>query len=808
MRKSRGGRVVAGLGGCVLVATLAPGPAQADRERPAAAPETAVAAVADGVRLPADVAVTRGRWRVEAGPGGVVAWRAPTRLPVTDARVELRVPAAPGTRLVAVPRLTADGRGLRVRLGELAGVRTERLQVWLGADRLDRTGGLAPAYRPAAAPPAGTAAAAGGVAKVPVEHLGTDPGSPGRFEPEAAFDYRAEPLPWREFPAPMEVRGHVVLPRGVDDAPLVLFLHGRHLPCYGRGWSGDWPCDGQSRPVPSQLGYDYLQRRLATRGYASVSIAANAVNAQDYRSLDGGARARSALVRHHLGLVTERSADPAQPRWYQRIDVRRTVLVGHSRGGEGVARAVLEASADAPYDVVGQVLIAPTNFARIATPFTPSVTLLPYCDGDVIDLQGETYTDVGRDLGIGDPSFRASVLMRGANHNFFNTEWTPGRSQAPTFDDWFDRDHPLCGPGTATRLSAAEQRVAGRSWVAAAVRLLATGDPAMLDALDAAGAVTVPTLPGGAVWTHAVGGDRRLVRPGPGATAAGRGVLCRAASPPGFGFERARAVARRAACGRGVDDIRTLHWFRGAPAGLPLPAEVALGWRRSGRPGGLLLRSALDAVGRDTLDLRVLADPLQAPAHVAVRLVDSAAERWTTPPVPLAVLGGGYLRTWWAQTVRVELGDAPARLDLASLARVELVSRTSAGRVWLVDVAARDAGLLPVPQQRTPALSLDRTVVREGDRPRTVRLPWTLSEPAPVAGRFALLVSSGTDAVQDGVRLVEVPAGAQRGVVEVRLDADTRDDPSRVVVELVAVPLRNLVAGRPDGSLVVRDDDR
>ena len=72
----------------------------------------------------------------------------------------------------------------------------------------------------------------------------------------------------------------------------------------------------------------------------------------------------------------------------QPASVRNVVLVGHSRGGEGVSRASLEIPLTAPYTVVGQVLIGPTNFGRQTTPYVPTVTVLPSCDGDVIVVMG------------------------------------------------------------------------------------------------------------------------------------------------------------------------------------------------------------------------------------------------------------------------------------------------------------------------------------------------------------------------------------------------------------------------------------
>jgi len=765
--------------------------------------EGAVRSVVDGLRLPPDTETARGSWRLSTVNGdAALVWRSPAPIPITDARVELRLASELGSRVVAVPELVGDRRGLRVGVDELAGLDTSRLQVWLGADRLDRGGLLAPRLRER--PPTGTR----GVQDVPVEVLDSDPGARGRFDVLAAFDYRAQPLPWREFKAPMEVRGHVVLPDRQDSAPLVLFLHGRHLPCYGGNWSGRWPCDRGSRPVPSLRGYQYLQHRLASRGYASVSIAANAINAQDLASLDGGAGARSKLVRHHLGLLGQWDADPARQRLFGRLDLDRTVLVGHSRGGEGVAHAMLDTGPAAPYDVRGEVLVAPTNFARVATPFIPSVTLLPYCDGDVIDLQGQTYTDVARDLVTGDTAFRSSVLMRGANHNFFNTEWTPRISQAPSNDDWFDGTHPLCGRDAGTRLSAAEQRVAGTSWVSAAVRLFVRGDTDMLDHLDAAGAVTVPKLPGAAVWTHAIGGDRELVRPGAGGDATARGArLCRAAT--GSSFFRSVLAPATTNCGRGLSELRTVHWFPAPPGELPLPRELQVGWRQPGATGGLVLRQPLDLSGATTtLDLRTAVDPRRGPARFRVRLTDVDGDGWTSPRVALTTLGGGFIRTWWAQTVRITLDAVPPAVDLAQVQRVELVSSSADARGWVLDAAARRPALLPVTERRVPAVSLERVVVREGDTPRAIRVPWHLDSPSPVRARFAVVVWSSTPAARPGLHVVDVEAGADHGTLPVWYWADQTDDRDREYLELIALPLRNLTGGQTSGRVVVRDDDQ
>ena len=69
-----------------------------------------------------------------------------------------------------------------------------------------------------------------------------------------------------------------------------------------------------------------------------------------------------------------------------------------------------------------------------AVPGVPFVSLLPQCDGDVFDLQGQQFIDVGARI-PGDQAPRAAVWVPGGNHNFLNTQWTPGRSVAIAWND-------------------------------------------------------------------------------------------------------------------------------------------------------------------------------------------------------------------------------------------------------------------------------------------------------------------------------------------------------------------------------------
>jgi pimeloyl-ACP methyl ester carboxylesterase len=203
-----------------------------------------------------------------------------------------------------------------------------------------------------------------------------------------------------------------------------------------------WPCPAGATEVPNHLGYQYLQRLLASQGYVTVSLSANGVNGQEFdlAAEDSGMTQRSALVRFHLRRWAAWAAGGGQfgERWGGRVDMQRVLLVGHSRGGEGVARAAIDTPAGAPWRVAGQVLLAPTAFGLQQAPYVPTISVLPYCDGDVVWLSGQLQVDLGRDV-VRDPALRSAVLVMGANHNFFNTEWTPRLSSTIGGDDAVSR---------------------------------------------------------------------------------------------------------------------------------------------------------------------------------------------------------------------------------------------------------------------------------------------------------------------------------------------------------------------------------
>jgi hypothetical protein len=638
--------------------------------------------------------------------------------------------------------------------------------------------------------------------------LAVDPGRPGDLE-VVESDYALPGILVPGMAERVEMVGHVVEPReAAGDRPLVVLLHGRHIWCYDpatreSGW--EWPCTAGQRPVPSHRGYGYLQRLLASQGYVTVSVAANGVNAQDDALPDAGAAARAQLVRAHLDHWAEEVAAGRR-----RADLDRVVLVGHSRGGEGVARAALEIPLAAPYRVVGQLLLAPTDFSRQTTPYVPTVTVLPSCDGDVADLQGQAYTDVGRDLTTDDTALKSSVLAVGANHNYFNTEWTPGLAEAPAEDDWWSDEAGACARGADTRLDAARQRSVAAAYVAGAVHLFAAADARVLPMYDGS-PVRVDSVGDAVVLSHTLGGGRTLRRPGldarPTSPAGAVTALCRGITGP--------AVSH---CGHPAGDpMVTPHWPASRPR-TPWAWALRMDWAAAGGRGGLAFDAPLDLAGAASLDLRTVVDTRVGDVEVEVVLTDADGDAARSPAALLPAMPRGprwFPGRFWAQTLRVDLttldpvGDAAGdgALDLDRVRAVELVGRSPDGRVWVLDAAARPRVAPPVPVKRLPLVDLGRVRVTEGGRgERTAHVPFDVTGSVAAAGSFRVFAEEQGSGSRRRID-VPVPVGATEGSVEWRYTGNRLDSVPRVAHQLTAYATRDVMLRDHLGRVVVVDDD-
>lgn len=279
-----------------------------------------------------------------------------------------------------------------------------------------------------------------------------DPGTTGALAvSKGSYDFGDVAFQPVKFPDPVEVRGEVYYPTSLSPGPfpLILFLHGRHETCYNtsdNSTNSNWPCGTGEKEIPSFQGYEYLAQQLASNGYIVVSIGANSISATDDNTSDNGMAARAELIQHHLDLWSTFNTTGGTPfgtLFAGKIDMKNIGTMGHSRGGEGVIQhALYNRGLGSPYGIKAVLAVAPTDFNRPVLTGIPVGVVLPYCDGDVSNLQGVHYYDDARYSDPKDQAPKHTFLMMGANHNFFNTSWTPGLFAAGSSDDWDTLNYP------------------------------------------------------------------------------------------------------------------------------------------------------------------------------------------------------------------------------------------------------------------------------------------------------------------------------------------------------------------------------
>lgn len=490
-----------------------------------------------------------------------------------------------------------------------------------------------------------------------------------------------------------EVRARVYLPQDLGGPmPLVLFLHGRHQTCHSSEGPGlAWPCPADSEVVNSHLGYDGPAHALASQGYVVVSVSANGINAFDNDAEDYGRSARAALLRHHLDYLQRANAaatDELGERLRGRLDMERIGIMGHSRGGEGAVAAAVDAAAGVgPHRLKAVFALAPTSFADDArVPQAALAVMLPYCDGDVSDLHGQRYVDASRHARIGNVP-QTTLIAHGANHNFYNSVWTPGTGPGASDDAlYFDR-MGLCRQASPYRLPAAAQYRAGAAYIAAFFRLHLGDEQALATLFDGSATRT----PGKAVVQSVASAPppRRLDLASFQQDTAGISHLgWNALYCDGQGY---RPGPTQAYCADERWEGTVPHW-----TGLGTGQMLRLSWSGGrGQTRILLPAGVTDVSGYSVLGLRAMPSErrhgLAAPA-LTVALVDRQGRR-AKVRIPKGADALGPLPgsspaqvNWLLRSVQLPL-KAFAGVNLAEIVAVELTPATGAGEVFLSDLA-------------------------------------------------------------------------------------------------------------------------
>ncbi len=295
--------------------------------------------------------------------------------------------------------------------------------------------------------------------------VGPLPTASGEYDLGAQVDNLVLPgcQPVSGYDCKVDVRAHVYYPQTLTGTyPVIIFLHGNHGTCgtpdpglpgdprddNRSDYTGTGTCPAGYIESPSYLGYDYMAFRLASYGYIVASIDANrGITAGPGLPGDSGLiKARGIMVLRHLQHLSTWNRHGGTPagvgvELQGHLDFSNTGMMGHSRGGDGVRAAyddyimtgsIWPGMIEDPVTFKGVFEIAPVDFLGNNSKGVAWNIIAGLCDGDVSDIQGIHPYD--RDIlppFEPTPLQKSSIMIWGANHNFFNSQWQISDASSP-----------------------------------------------------------------------------------------------------------------------------------------------------------------------------------------------------------------------------------------------------------------------------------------------------------------------------------------------------------------------------------------
>jgi dienelactone hydrolase len=694
-----------------------------------------------------------------------------------------------------------------------------------------------------------------------------DPAAIGSYAvTEAEYDFGNQAVPLEGIGGVRgEMTGKLYLTDATGARPVVLLMHGRHSSCsQGTPNPLRWPCGPNQVNVRSYLGYEGTARVLASHGYNVVSIAVNAVNSNDNQlAADYGAYARGQMVLHTLGMLrdatagkdvafhdaqtdadvtldqalvaaTTRSDQPAAPAGVTasslqgRFDLDHVGIMGHSRGGEGVmSAATLNQGLAEPFGIEAVLPLAPVDFGRMTLPDTPMMVMLPYCDGDVSNQQGQHMYDDSR-TAFHDNVQRSAVWVMGANHNFFNSVWTPGKYPYATGDDWSRNDTTsTCATVDPTRLTADEEYQVGVSYMSGYFRYVMGGEKQFAPLFNGTVKPSTPMTDFADVRVMASQPHNRttmladLTKDSAQVTTTGAASAEVCVNATGVTLPQALPLCSTIRTSSGSFP----HWAQMRFGGnVPAFPVTRLTWTSKDAALHVAVPKAEHNVSHTAqLTLKTMPDEtVPAGTDFTITLADRAGKTWSTLASsvnPLAVnrLPGGTnstLNKLVMQQLTIPTSEITG-VNLRDLAEVRITPEvgadgTEAGGVYLSDLAFDTPALGATIIEQHTTINVSSTTVDEGDGPGTVDIPVWLNHASdvPVTG-YVSSVGSTTGRAGIGMVPVTFAPGETQKTVSMPLNGD--DLPSSTGSTAVVLSVTNTqnaaMGDHAFGYLTVREDD-